>query len=58
MLLNNIYSPYIIKTIFSHLIDEVKLIIVKYNKKIQKRIDISIINYKIFSSKYIQYESK
>ena len=30
----------------------------KYNKNLQKKIDISIINYKFFSGKYIIYETK
>ena len=34
-----------------------KLQIVKYNKTLQKNLDIGIINYKYFSWKYIIYES-
>ena len=34
-----------------------KLKIVKYNKSLQKNIDINIFNYKLFTGKYIIYES-
>ena len=34
-----------------------KLKVVKYNKSLQKNIDINIINYKHFSGRYIIYES-
>ena len=40
------------------LIDEKqKLKIVKYNKSLQNNIDINIYNYKLFTGKYIIYES-
>ena len=35
-----------------------KLELIKCNKNLQKNINISIINYKLFSGKYIMYESK
>ena len=35
-----------------------KLELIKCNKYLQKNINISIINYKLFSGKYIMYESK
>ena len=34
-----------------------KLKLVRYNKNMQKNLDISIINYKFFSGRYIIYES-
>ena len=44
-MLLNIKSPYIIKITLSYLIEERKLELVKYNKKIQNIININIINY-------------
>ena len=38
--------------------DRIKLKLVKYNKNLQNKININIINYKIFSERYIIYETK
>ena len=43
--------------IFSHIEERQKLKLIKYNKSLQRNMDISIINYKHFSGKYIIYES-
>ena len=51
-------SSYTIKMVFLYINEKSKLNIAKYNKNIQKNIDISIINYKLFTGKYIIYESK
>ena len=56
-MLKNIKSTYIIKRIFQYVDEKSKLKIVKYNKSFQKIINISIINYKFFSGRYIIYES-
>ena len=56
-MLENIKSSYIMKILFLYVDEEKKLEIVKYNKSLQKNIDISIINYKFFTGKYIIYES-
>ena len=56
-MLKNIKSIYFIRILFSHIIEKQKLKVVKYNKSLQKYIDISIINYKFFSGRYIIYES-
>ena len=56
-MLSNIKSYYIIKIIFTHIVEKLRLILLKYNKGLQKLIDISIINYKLFTGKYIIYES-
>ena len=56
-MLKNIKSLYFIKFIFAHVDEKQKLKIVKYNKSLQNNIDISIINYKLFTGKYIIYES-
>ena len=56
-MLENIKSSYFIKLIFVYIDERQKLKLVKYNKNLQKNIDISIINYKFFTGKYIIYES-
>jgi len=56
-MLKNIKSIYFIKFIFVHVDEKQELKIVKSNKRVQKNIDISIINYKLFTGKYIIYES-
>ena len=56
-MLKNIKSLYFIKFIFAHVDEKQKLKIVKYNKSLQNNIDISIINYKLFTGKYIIYET-
>ena len=56
-MLLNIKSSYFIKRIFVLVDEKQKLKLVKYNKSLQKNIDISIINYKHFSRRYIIYES-
>ena len=38
--------------------EKIKLKVIKYNKKLQKNIDIKLINYKFYSGKYIIYENK
>ena len=56
-MLKDIKSSYFLKLIFVYIDESQKLKLVKYNKNLQKNIDISIINYKFFSGKYIIYES-
>ena len=53
----NIKSKYIIKIIFSYLDEKVKLKTIKYNKKLQKKMNINLKNYKFFSGRYIEYET-
>ena len=55
-MLENVKSHFFKKLIFSFMIEEVKLKIIKYNKNLQKELDISLINYKLYSNKYIIYE--
>ena len=57
-MLKNVKSIYFIQKIFTFVNDYPKLKLVKYNKSIQKNINISIINYIHFRGKYIIYESK
>ena len=51
-MLDNIKSKYILKIIFSNINDESKLFLVKYNNKIKDRLNIDLIDYKLFSGKY------
>ena len=55
-MLQNIKSSYFIKLIYTFIEESQKLILVRYNKSIQKNLNISIINYKHFSGRYIIYE--
>ena len=52
-MLENIKSIYILKILFSPLDDGIKLKLLRYNKNLQTKIDINIMNYKRFSNKYI-----
>ena len=56
-MLKSIKSSYIIKIVLSFIKEKHKLKLVKYNKSLQNKIDISIINYIYFSGKYIVFES-
>ena len=56
-MLQNIKSSYFIKLIYTFVEEIQKLKLVRYNKSMQKNLDISIINYKFFKSNYIIYES-
>ena len=55
-MLENIKSVYFIKIIFSYVFERNKLKIIKYNKNLQNKIDITLLNYKIYSGNYIIYE--
>ena len=57
-MLKNIKSYFISNKIFEYLDEGEKLKIIKYNKTLQKNLDITINNYKHFKGKYIIYESK
>ena len=56
-MLQNINSSYFIKLIYTFVDEKQKLKLVKCNKSMQTNLDISIINYKYFSGRYIIYES-
>ena len=58
ILSNKVKSDYIIKKLFSYLNEKSKLNIIKYNKNLQNKIRIKLINYKVFKGIYIEYESK
>ena len=56
-MLLNIKSSYFIKIIFTYIAEGNKLKLIKYNKNLQKEMNITIINYKFFTGKYIIYET-
>ena len=56
-MLDNIKSIIIMKKFFTYLNEEIILKIIKYNKRIQRKINISLIDFKLISGKYIIYES-
>ena len=57
-MLKHIKSSYFAKIIFSFVDEQKKLEIIKYNRNLQKQVDININNYKIFCGKYIVIETK
>ena len=52
MMFDNINSRFIVKTIFSFLDERKILELLKYNKNLQEKIDLSLIDYKFYSGKY------
>ena len=52
----DIKSIYFIKIFFSFIEEKNKLTLVKYNKNLQNKLDIRLINYKLFSQRYILYD--
>ena len=57
-MLENIKSSFILENIFSFMEEKTKLDIIKYNKTIQKKLNITVIYYKLLSQKYIIFEGK
>ena len=49
-MLKDIKSHYIMKILFLYVDEKQKLKLIKYNKSLQKNIEISLINYKFFSA--------
>ena len=56
-MLDNVKSLYILKIFFSFVDEKRKLKLVKYNKNLQQKIDISISNFIHLQLKYIIYKS-
>ena len=56
-MLKNIKSSYFQSILFSYIDERQKLKVIKYNKSLQNNINISIINYKFFTGKYIIYDT-
>ena len=57
-MLEKIKSSYIEKNILNILNERIKLKLIKYNKSLQKKMNIKLINYQRFSGRYIIYETK
>ena len=55
-MMENIKSKYFIQFIFSFIFESNKLGLVKYNKNLQNKLGINLINYKFWSGKYIIYK--
>jgi len=53
-MLNLIKSSFFIRVLLCHLDEKGKLELVRYNKNLQNRININLINYIIFSGRYIE----
>ena len=56
-LLEKIKSIFFSRILLSHLDEKIKLKLIKYNKSLQYKIDIKLINYKFYTGKYIIYET-
>jgi len=54
--MEGIQSKFLIQNIFSFASQERKFKLVKYNKNLQKKLEINLIDYKNLSGKYIVYE--
>ena len=57
-MLNNINSKFILWELFSLITEKRKLELVKYNKTLQVKLDISLLYYKAFKEEFIIYETK
>ena len=55
-MLDNIKAIYFIRFYFSFINEKRKLGLIKYNKKLKSWLDINLLNYKLFSGRYIIYE--
>ena len=55
-MLEKIKSSYFTQVVFFHIYEKIKLKIVKYNKRLQKKLNINLINYKLFKGSYIIFE--
>ena len=55
-MLQKIRANLIIKNIFLNLKENIKLILLRYNKRIQQRININLIDYRRCSGRYIIFE--
>ena len=58
MMIENIKSMFFLKLIFSFTKKKKKLELVKYNKRLQKNLELSLFNHKLFSGRYIIFENK
>ena len=56
--MKSIKSKYISEIIFSFICEITKLKLAKHNKRIQEFLNINIFNYRIYSRRYLVYETK
>ena len=56
-MLKRIKSFLILKKIFMNLHDDRLLKFIKYNNFLQQKLDINLNNYKLFTGKYIEYDT-
>ena len=56
-MLKHVKTSYFLRILFSYVDEKQKLKLIKYNKSLQVNLNISLINYKYFSGRYIIYES-
>ena len=57
-MLDKIKSTYFYQKLFLHIDDKKNLELIKCNKNLQTILDITLMNYRIFSGKYIIYDGK
>ena len=55
-MLKNVKTSFFLRVLFSFVDEKQKLKLIKYNKSLQEIINVTLINYKYFSGKYIEYE--
>ena len=55
MVLEKVKSIFFIRLLFLNIYERKKLKLIKYNKKIQGKVDVNINNYKLFKRKYVIY---
>ena len=53
--MKKIKSSFILTKVFSIVNEKIKLDLIKYNKRMQNTLNIKLLNYKLFSGKYIVY---
>ena len=57
-MISNIKSIFITRKVFSFLNEVIKLKLIRYNKNMQSKMNINLINYKTLSGRYIIFETK
>ena len=56
-MLVNIRSKYICQKVVSYLYEKAKLNVIKYNKNLQKKLNVGLINYMVLSERYIIFKN-
>ena len=56
-MIKNVKISYFLRVLFFYMDEKQKLELIKYNKSLQENMNITLINYKFFSGRYIEYES-